>query len=566
MNGDIRKRVEISIETILGKQANLKALTEKLNDVGSYYERNAKKLGISTEEFEKNFKAQGLILDKVSESLVNKGLKEELLMNKQEFYGKQMQNLGVTGRQVDNILSHYGFTFDKNGQLIDKAGNSVQNINELMKKGKIATNGFNMSLLSTMFFGMALQRTFNGLIKTSMEWVGIQELLNTTLGVVFLPIAEDLLNFLLPVMTWFMDLPEEVQETIGAIALFGAALGTFLLTLGTVGLGLEGIGKLWGGSLVSGLKSNLTSFFASSAFKQIFTIAAIAIPIGFMVKDLSEGDYVAAIGDLTAGLGVAAIAAGLTWGAGVLGVGLLIKVIGEPELLASLTVTFLKIIDMAAWTVESVINLFSFKEVDTSGLKTYQDAIGGTIAKWYEAGTASETMDFAMKDIAYSYYITEQQKLNDAFGEMPEKERIKKQEELADTFKKTKAEVDGLILSIANYNSAISSVESYKNKYGEKSVLDFDFLNSKNLPKIDSKKNIYDVNDAIITPKGIVNTHPDDYLIATKNPNTLGGSGGNDVKMNVTYYVTVSDKREFEEMLQKNNRELLNETRRIVKF
>ncbi|MDY0278099.1 MAG: hypothetical protein RBQ97_08440, partial [Acholeplasma sp.] len=35
------------------------------------------------------------------------------------------------------------------------------------------------------------------------------------------------------------------------------------------------------------------------------------------------------------------------------------------------------------------------------------------------------------------------------------------------------------------------------------------------------------VNDAIISPKGdIITTHPDDYLIATKNPQALAGGGG----------------------------------------
>ena len=35
------------------------------------------------------------------------------------------------------------------------------------------------------------------------------------------------------------------------------------------------------------------------------------------------------------------------------------------------------------------------------------------------------------------------------------------------------------------------------------------------------------VNDAIITPSGqVVSTHPDDYLIATKTPQTLGRGGG----------------------------------------
>jgi len=53
------------------------------------------------------------------------------------------------------------------------------------------------------------------------------------------------------------------------------------------------------------------------------------------------------------------------------------------------------------------------------------------------------------------------------------------------------------------------------------------------------------------------------YLHAGETVIPANRSGG--VILNVTYNVTVSDKREFEEMLDRNNRQLLNETRRIVK-
>lgn len=43
------------------------------------------------------------------------------------------------------------------------------------------------------------------------------------------------------------------------------------------------------------------------------------------------------------------------------------------------------------------------------------------------------------------------------------------------------------------------------------------------------------VNDAIISPKGdIITTHPEDYLIATKNPGGLLGAGGGSITINVT--------------------------------
>jgi hypothetical protein len=39
------------------------------------------------------------------------------------------------------------------------------------------------------------------------------------------------------------------------------------------------------------------------------------------------------------------------------------------------------------------------------------------------------------------------------------------------------------------------------------------------------------VNDLIVTPQGTWSTHPDDYIIATKRPETIGSGGG--VQMNV---------------------------------
>jgi hypothetical protein len=39
------------------------------------------------------------------------------------------------------------------------------------------------------------------------------------------------------------------------------------------------------------------------------------------------------------------------------------------------------------------------------------------------------------------------------------------------------------------------------------------------------------VNDLIVTPQGTWSTHPDDYIIATKRPDTLSSGGG--VQMNV---------------------------------
>lgn len=63
---------------------------------------------------------------------------------------------------------------------------------------------------------------------------------------------------------------------------------------------------------------------------------------------------------------------------------------------------------------------------------------------------------------------------------------------------------------------------------------------------------VYKVNDMILTPQGNFSTAPDDYIIATKNPNSLGG-GGN-VKMFVNIQNKMSESANIQ--VQQNNNEL----------
>lgn len=49
---------------------------------------------------------------------------------------------------------------------------------------------------------------------------------------------------------------------------------------------------------------------------------------------------------------------------------------------------------------------------------------------------------------------------------------------------------------------------------------------------------VFKVNDAVVAPGGnVVSTHPDDWLIATKDPSSLGGGGGITINMNGGTYL-----------------------------
>jgi len=109
--------------------------------------------------------------------------------------------------------------------------------------------GFRMEMLSVLFFGMALQRMFMGLLRPAFEVAGIFDIISTILQLVFLPIAMALLDPLLALLDFFINLPEETKILIGKLILLGLGLGTAFLAVGVLTLGIGGLINAFGGLL-----------------------------------------------------------------------------------------------------------------------------------------------------------------------------------------------------------------------------------------------------------------------------------------------------------------------------
>ena len=156
--------------------------------------------------------------------------------------------------------------FNKQGYKFTNTGGRMANKFRMMTHG---ARGFRMEMLGIMFFGMAINRAFSGLIKTSMEWMGVMEVLSTALGILFLPIAETLLNWAL----WFLDvvgkLTEGQKKWIGIFVLIGAVIGSVLMVAGMLALGI--------GSLI---------LVFGSLGAAIGIIGAIGIGIGLIIGGL----------------------------------------------------------------------------------------------------------------------------------------------------------------------------------------------------------------------------------------------------------------------------------------
>lgn len=136
-----------------------------------------------------------------------------------------------------------------------KTGGTIKGLNtnalSLGDRFRLLTHGmrgFRMELLSTMFFGMALQRVFMGLLDPALKAAGVFDLIGAVLEVTFLPIAIVLLEVLLPIADWFINLPDNVKLAIGALVLIIGVAGAVLAAISMLGLGLGGLTLALGGT------------------------------------------------------------------------------------------------------------------------------------------------------------------------------------------------------------------------------------------------------------------------------------------------------------------------------
>ena len=116
-----------------------------------------------------------------------------------------------------------------------------------MRKLTHGTRGFRMEMLGVMFFGMALQRIFTGLTRTALEWMGTTEILTSALGLLFLPLAEMMTDWVLIFLDWVGTLSEAQKKWIGWLVFAIGILGLFIGAVGTLALGVGSLILVFGG-------------------------------------------------------------------------------------------------------------------------------------------------------------------------------------------------------------------------------------------------------------------------------------------------------------------------------
>jgi len=200
---------------------------------------------------------------------------------------------GLSMNQFNKHLKENALMLTKNNQVIDKLTGKQMVLGNVLRQNMIQARRFKMEWLSIMFAGMAISRVFGGIIKKQLELWGVTDMLSSAWTLVLLPIMELITPFLYKLLDAFMNMPEGVKLAVGAFVVLAAVLGTLLMVVGQIFLGLSGFKSLLGKrGIVGTIKLLGTNFWTIMAIVGKFLVVLGGIILIIKgIYDITKGKF-----------------------------------------------------------------------------------------------------------------------------------------------------------------------------------------------------------------------------------------------------------------------------------
>jgi hypothetical protein len=428
---------------------------------------------------------------------------------------------------IDNRIAQSGFGrvlgmnkdiwtgFNKRQKQFATLGGRTANRIRVLTHGM---RGFRMEMLGVMFFGMAMNRMFMGLIKTSLDWFGVFEIMSMGLGLLFLPLAEKLLEWAIKFLQWVAQLTPEQKKWINIMVAAAIVIGTVLTVIGTLALGL--------GSLL--LAFNLMFTPIGMVVTALLGLAGLA----FLSKMF--GDFEGAVGAAEEKL----VAFGVS---GDLITALKDKVSGALEALKGMVPEFITTgFEIARKIVEGIAQYFADNPLVVLGAiiggligGPAGIAIGsalGTLFSNIEFSEIEEIIDAGLQtlqtildgmlenfDLVEDVFVALMESMGEWIGR-----NIPKLMKLG--FMIATAIIEGMMKGILQ---ALMSLASKIPGLGK---------NDKFRNMVESLGPPPSIGDGIIQNGKIITTHPEDTIMAFKDPSIFGGGGSDGGSVTNNFY------------------------------
>lgn len=171
----------------------------------------------------------------------------------------------------DNLTKKIDKAMKQSAAAISKVNKPTQKLDKIFDKTHKKQKDLKRSTLGAMFAFRKLSESLSNLFKPAADALGIFDLWNTTLQVLFLPILLAIIDPLIYIMTWFMELPEPVKLVVGAV------LGLTAILLG-LSVMIVTLTIAFGALSISMLPITLT----------ILAIVAAVIAVIYIIKHLKD--------------------------------------------------------------------------------------------------------------------------------------------------------------------------------------------------------------------------------------------------------------------------------------
>ena len=172
-----------------------------------------------------------------------------------------------------------------------QTGVAAKTVEKAFKKAKDEARRFRSEFLSLMFFGMAMERVFGGLLRASFQtfnkmtegtnkashaanrMIAAWEFFKFSLFDALLRsnLFQMLVDSVVALADWFSNLSDETQELIAKTMLWGMILGAILTVVGTLAMGFAAISSVFGllGKIVSFVGAVIAYFLGPKAVDKL---------------------------------------------------------------------------------------------------------------------------------------------------------------------------------------------------------------------------------------------------------------------------------------------------------
>lgn len=204
-----------------------------------------------------------------------------------------LKTAGLSANQFTAFLEKNNLELIKGVGVYDKLTGAVMTQGQAVRLATIQTRRFHFEYLGLLFAGLALERTFGGIVKAQLQLFGVSDLLSAAWTTVMLPIMQAITPVLFKLLEGFMSLPDPIKTIIGALVLLGFAAGAVIAFFGQLALAIFSFGLLGTGAIatVAGIVTGLGVIFVG--------VGSIIAGVVSILKGKLEG-----IGFVIMGIGV----------------------------------------------------------------------------------------------------------------------------------------------------------------------------------------------------------------------------------------------------------------------